>query len=142
MDEVERLKDAKEQEHYDYLTNRKELFRVHSLFDGFPTTGYQIDFVIEKLNEFRNQLAKREVDMEQVEVAIYDTEDPNDLSIDICWNEYETEEEYKQRIEAEMEQHREMVKEKYHYLKKVVLENYDAVCNIIDAEKIKKSGKL
>ena len=140
MDEVERLKDAKEQEHYDYLNNRKELFRVHNLFDGFPTTGYQIDFVIEKLTEFRNQLAKREVDMEQVEVAIYDTEDPNDLSIDICWNEYETEEEYKQRIETEMEQHREMVKEKYHYLKKVVLENYDAVCNIIEEEKLKNKN--
>ena len=142
MDEVERLKDAKERDHYDYLTNRKDLFKVHSLFDGFPVMGYQIDFVIEKLTEFRNQLAKREVDMERVEVAIYDTENPNDLSIDICWNEYETEEEYKQRIETEMEQHRKMVKEKYHYLKKTVLENYDAVCNIIDEEKIKKSGKL
>ena len=80
MDEVERLKGAKEQEHYDYLNNRKDLFRVHSLFDGFPVMGYQIDFVIEKLTEFRNQLAKRDVDMEQVEVAIYDTEDLNDFN--------------------------------------------------------------
>lgn len=142
MDEVERLKDAKEQERYDYLNNRKDLFRVHSLFDGFPVIGYQIDFVIEKLTEFRNQLAKRDVDMEQVEVTIYDTEDPNDLSIDICWNEYETEEEYKQRIEAERELNVQENMQRFKELKKTVLDNFETVCNIIEEEKLRKSKKL
>lgn len=141
MNEVERLKDAKEQERYDYLNNRQKLFHAHTLFDGFPTAGYQIDIVIEKMTEFRNQLAKREVDIEDVDIAMYNSDDPHNLSIDVCWDEYETEEEYNERITAEAE---EITKEnirKYKELKKTVLSNYDAVCNIIEEEKLKRTKK-
>lgn len=142
MDEVERLKDAKEQEHYNYLNNRQKIFHAHTLFDGFPTAGYQIDIVIEKMTDFRNQLAKREVNMEDVDIAMYNSDDPNNLSIDVCWDEYETEEEYKARIDLIMEEKTKENMRKYKELKKMVLENYDAVCNIIEEAKLKKNKDL
>lgn len=132
MDEVERLKDAKEQERYDYLNNRRKLFRTHTLFDGFPTAGYQIDSVIEKMTEFRDQLAKREVDMEGVDIAMYNSDDPYNLSIDVCWDEYETEEEYRNRIESEIEQQQKQAEEQYQCIKNLVLENYETVLKIIN----------
>lgn len=132
MDEVKRLKDAKEQEHYDYLNNRQKLFHAHTLFDGFPTAGYQIDSVIEKMTEFRDQLAKREVDMEDVDIAMYNSDDPYNLSIDVCWDEYETEEEYRNRIESEIEQQQKQAEEQYQCIKNLVLENYETVLKIIN----------
>lgn len=142
MDEVERLKDAKEQERYDYLNNRQKLFHAHTLFDGFPTAGYQIDSVIEKMTEFRDQLAKREVDMEDVDIAMYNSDDPYNLSIDVCWDEYETEEEYKQRIASERELNVQENMQRFKELKKTVLDNFETVCNIIEEEKLRKSKKL
>ena len=140
MDEVERLKDAKEQERYDYLNNRRKLFHAHTLFDGFPTTGYQIDIVIEKMTEFRNQLAKRDVDMEDVDIAMYNSTDPNNLSIDVCWDEYETEEEYKLRIASEIELNAQENMQRFKELKKTVLDNFETVCNIIEEEKLKNKS--
>lgn len=132
MDEVERLKDAKEQEHYDYLNNRKNLFHEHTLFDGFPVMGYSIDSVIEKMTEFRDQLAKRDVDMEKVEVAVFNDEDSDNLALTICWDEYETEEEYNSRIKLEIEHQQKQAEEQYQCIKNLVLENYETVLKIIN----------
>lgn len=85
-------------EQSDYLNNRKKISKVKELFTHLRDTDEKVDEVINTLQKYRDNLVNDGVDPETITINIC-CSDPEYPSLDINWEDWESEKEYKERVE-------------------------------------------
>lgn len=85
-------------EQSDYLNNRKKISKVKELFTHLRDTDEKVDEVINTLQKYRDNLVNDGIDPETITINIC-CSDPDYPSLDINWEDWESEEEYKERVE-------------------------------------------
>lgn len=84
----------------DYLNNRKKISKVKELFTNLRNIDEKVDDVINTLQEYRDNLVNDGIEPETITINIC-CSDPDYPSLDINWTDWESEEEYKERVEWE-----------------------------------------
>lgn len=85
-------------EQNDYLKNRKKVGKVKELFTNLRNIDEKVDDVINTLQKYKDNLVNDDIDPETITINIC-CSDPDYPSLDINWTDWESEEEYKERVE-------------------------------------------